>query len=105
MEKIRWVLYTLDQTDTEKINAWRDNFAAFHASYDTHKHPHKPGSPGSTGHIAHTGPPVTPGQTLPALVTDDTAAPRLGLKVMLNGNDTYWATGVPEGTTEGHWHE
>lgn len=105
MKTIRWVLYTLDEADVEKINAWRSNFAAFHALYDTHKHPHKPGSPGSTGHVAHTGVGVGVGECLPALVTDDTGGSLLGLKVMLNGNDTYWATGVRQGDGPGCWRD
>src|ERR1700722_8737489 len=92
------VLYTLDQADVEKINAWRANFRAFNAAYAGHKHPHKPGTPGATGHVAHTGLDVEAGEEYPAVVTDARSGDgRFGLHVLLNGNDSYWATNVAEG--------
>jgi hypothetical protein len=99
------VLYTLDGTDAAKINAWRSNFRAHNAAFAGHKHPHEPGSPGATGHVAHTGLDAAAGQELPAHVTRTAAGNRLNLRVMLDGNDTYWATGVPHGSGPACWRE
>lgn len=99
------VLYILDEADAAKINAWRSNFRAFNSREAGHKHPHVPGKQGATGHIAHTGLETTAGDVLPAIVVDDKSDDgRLGLKVLLNGNDTYWATCVAEGMSPGEWH-
>ena len=97
------VLYQLDESDVPKINAWRANFRAFNASYAGHKHPHRPGQPGATGHVAHTGQDAVPGDVLPAMVITVPAAPRVNLKVFLDGNDFYWATSVPPGEGPGQW--
>ncbi len=100
------VFYTLDDADTAKINAWRSNFRVFNSRYAGHKHPHVPGTEGATGHVAHTGLEAEAGDVLPAMVVDAGAEDgRLGLKVFLNGNDEYWATGVPEGSGPGTWRK
>ncbi len=99
------VLYTLDETDAGKITAWRGNFRSFNSQFAGHKHPHEPGAPGATGHIAHTGRDPQPGEAFPATVVNvkDAASGRLNVRVHLDGNDDYWATGVPEGFTPGTW--
>ena len=97
------VLYMLDETDAAKIAAWRGNFRSFNAQFAGHKHPHRPGTPGATGHIAHTGRDPQPGELCAATVVNIAEDRRLNLQVLLDGNDAYWATGVPEGTAPGTW--
>lgn len=61
------------------------------------------------GAQAHVGNHVTPGDIIPAMVTRVTrvwGGDVVNLKVMLDGNDTYWATSVPfsEAHEPGTWH-
>ena len=97
------VLYQLDGHDAAKINAWRGNFRAFNAAYAGHKHPHKPGQAGATGHVAHTGLDAAAGDVCAAVVVAVHTPPAVNLKVLLDGNDDYWATSVTEGDSPGHW--
>ena len=48
-----------------------------------------------SGVVMHTGSMVFAGDILPAMVTRVRSNGVVNLKVMLDGNDTYWATEVP----------
>lgn len=54
----------------------------------------------------HVGNRVEAGDVYPAIVVrrwSDVPTPVIQLQVFLDGNDTYWATSVPEGDFEGNW--
>lgn len=76
----RFVHYTLDAEDAERINDYRDDF-------DT-----------ALGNTAH------PGDTFPLLVTRvfESDGPING-QVFLDGNDSLWVTSVHAGEGEGTW--
>lgn len=98
------VLYRLDLYDAEQINARRANFQAFnHSGRAGHKHPHDRDIRAASGHVAHIGTPVSAGQLVAAQVCDVSCSPRLNLRVLLDGSDVHWVTGVAEGTEHGTW--
>jgi hypothetical protein len=98
----RVVHYTLNNADAQAINVRRADFQAFQRS---HAHPHEPGQPGATGHVAHVGNTAVAGQVFPATVVRvfDPSTTTANLQVLLDGNDTYWATSRVEGDTAGTW--
>jgi hypothetical protein len=98
----RTVLYRLHAGDAEQINRLRDDFAAFNRS---HRHAdHEPGSfPGRSGHIGHFGNQVSEGDSYPAVVVRTFGGSTVNLKVLLDGNDDYWATSRAEGDEPGQW--
>ena len=95
----RIVHYALTEQDAASINVRRADFRAFEAG---HKHPHEAGQPGASGHIAHVGNHAEAGQVYPAMVVR-CFDPSVNLQVMLDGNDTYWATSRTEGDGPGYW--
>jgi hypothetical protein len=97
------VLYTLDAADVEQITARRANFQLHNQGRSGHKHPHSRDVHKASGHIAHIGTPVTMGDVLPAVVTRVPDPPNANLRVLLDGSDTQWATGVPPGDGPGAW--
>lgn len=99
------VLYTLSDGDAAAINTRRVDFQAFQRR---HAHPHEAGQPGATGHQAHVGNTAYAGQVFPAHVvavfpggTEVNGV--CNLHVLLDGNDSYWATSRVEGETPGTW--
>jgi len=98
----RIVHYTLNDADATAINVRRADFQAFQRS---HAHPHEAGQPGATGHVAHVGNHAEAGQTYPAVVVRvfDPSVTTSNLQVLLDGNDTYWATSRLEGEGPGTW--
>lgn len=98
----RIVHYKLAQFDADAINRRRADFEAFNRS---HVHPHEPGQPGATGHQAHVGNHVQAGEVYPAIVVRvfDPSVSTANLQVLLDGNDTYWATSRVEGDGECQW--
>lgn len=95
------VLYTLSAGDAEQINRRRDDYAAFrrNAATDTQ------GENGRNGHQGHFGNHAAEGEQYPATIVrvfhpETTTA---NLQVMLDGNDTYWATSSTLGEGPGHY--
>ncbi|MDT7847182.1 hypothetical protein [Streptomyces justiciae] len=87
------VLYRVTAADADGINRRRKDF-------------HDNGSAESrTGFIGHFGNWVREGDLFPAVVVQVHAESVVtcNLQVLLDGNDTYWATSRPEGTSTGTW--
>ncbi|HEY8985680.1 MAG TPA: hypothetical protein VIU15_39680 [Streptomyces sp.] len=87
------VLYRLTEADATAVNRRRRDF-------------HENGSVDSrTGFIGHFGNWVEEGAVFPALVVQVHAESTVtcNLQVLLDGNDTYWATSRAEGDGFGQW--
>lgn len=98
----RIVRYTLSEQDAAAINKRRDDFSAYQRAAA------KSGDPtaGTSGHIGHVGNHAAAGQVYPAVIVriwDTAPEPGCNLQVLLDGNDTYWATSRHEGDGNGHW--
>lgn len=83
----RVVHFTVSQEDADKINKRREDFA---------KHYRKHPSIEPTGYVAHYGNQVRSGDVFAATIVR-VFPTAINLQVLLDGNDTYWATSVPEG--------
>ncbi|TMR18530.1 hypothetical protein ETD86_21505 [Nonomuraea turkmeniaca] len=101
----RIVHYTLGEQDATAINRRRADFEAFRRSLVG---PQEPGMPGADGHQAHVGNTTRAGDVYPAVVvrvfpggTESNGV--CNLQVLLDGNDTYWATSRTEGDGEFRW--
>jgi hypothetical protein len=92
----RIVLYTLTRADADAINRRRRDYAA-HAE-----------ALGTPGWQAHVGNKVYVGATFPMVVvrvfTRGTGAALVNGQVLLDGNDTLWATSRIEGDGVGEWY-
>ena len=97
----RIVHYRLTHTDVVNITRRRADFM------------HHRGATGysNTGYVAHFGNPVREGQAFPAAIvrtwpedhiSGDTV---VNLKVLLDGADDLWVTGIQQGLGEGQWSE
>lgn len=89
----RVVHYTVSQEDADKINKRREDFAEHLRKYPSFE---------PTGYIAHFGNTVKEGDTFTATIVRawPTSA---NLQVLLDGNDTFWATSVSEGEGPRTW--
>ena len=95
------VLYTLTADDAKVINQRRDDHFSYLAK---HARPVRiPGEPGATGHIGHAGNQVHEGNQFPATIVRVWADDSVNLQVLLDGNDTYWATSRHKGDGHGEW--
>jgi hypothetical protein len=94
------VLYKLGSYDAAAINSRRDDASAFRRSING---PIEPGEHGRTGHVEHTGNTVTGGDVYPALVVRMFGSTSVNLHVLLDGNDTYWATSRMQGDEPCQW--
>ena len=97
----RIVHYKASAYDAEQINQRRSDAGQFTRSLT---HPIISGEHGRSGHVLHTGNPVREGDTFPAHVVavwGDGSV--VNLQVVLDGNDTYWATSRAEGDQPGFW--
>ncbi|OKI47317.1 hypothetical protein [Micromonospora sp. CB01531] len=83
----RVVHYTLNEFDAESINRRRKDFA-------------DQTTPGNTGFQGHVGNAAEAGHTYPAVVVRTFGGSAANLKVLLDGNDDYWATSRTEGEPE-----
>jgi hypothetical protein len=98
----RIVHYTLTAQDAEQVNRRRADFEAFNrANRDTASGPGE--FPGRSGHIGHYGNAAAEGDVYAAIVVRTFGADVANLKVLLDGNDDYWATSRPEGDGPGTW--
>ncbi len=96
----RIVHYKLGDYDAESINSRRLDAGAFNRSLTGQPHP---GERGRSGHVLHTGNQVAEGDVLAAVVVRTFGADTVNLKVLLDGNDDYWAISRPEGELPGQW--
>lgn len=91
----RTVLYKLSAYDADAINRRRDDARAANAGR------------ANSGYVVHTGNHVNAGDVFPALIVADwshgTPGGAKNLQVLLDGNDTYWATSRIEGDGECQW--
>ncbi|MEU3979583.1 hypothetical protein AB0F77_05645 [Streptomyces sp. NPDC026672] len=87
----RTVHYRVTQYDAERINKRR-------------KDAYKSGAYAEeNGTIAHVGNDVAEGQIFPAVVVRVWSGDLVNLQVLMDGNDTYWATSRSEGEDPGQW--
>ncbi len=96
----RIVLYTLGENDADVINKSRKDFNAHRRGEDYR----------DTGYVAHVGNDAHAGDICPAVIVrvfGDSPAETtvVNLKVLLDGDDTYWATSRSQGTEPWQWHE
>lgn len=96
------VHYTLTSGDAEQINRRRDDAAAFRLK--AMQSAVERGDWGRSGHVEHHGNAVGTGDVFPAVVVRTSPSTTVNLKVLLDGNDDYWATSRAEGHGFGHWH-
>lgn len=96
----RIVHYTLTSGDAEVINRRRDDADAFRRNLPGII---EAGERGRTGHIEHFGNYVAAGDAFPAVIVRTFGETTANLKVLLDGNDDYWATSCAEGHGFGHW--
>jgi hypothetical protein len=95
------VVYTLTEQDAQAINLRRsdhDSYRAKHAAAER-----VAGEPGATGHQAHAGNQVRAGDQFPAVIVAIWGPESVNLQVLLDGNDTYWATSRRGGGLHGEW--
>ncbi|MFJ4686422.1 hypothetical protein [Streptomyces sp. NPDC088789] len=87
----RTVHYRVTQYDAARINKRR-------------KDAYKSGAYAEeNGTIAHVGNDVAEGQIFPAVVVRVWSGDLVNLQVLMDGNDTYWATSRSEGEDPGQW--
>jgi hypothetical protein len=95
------VTYTLTSHDAQAINQRRLDANAFRRSL---AHPIEQGDRGRTGHVLHEGNSASEGQVFPAfIVAVFGSGTTANLHVLLDGNDTYWATSRQQGDDPGQW--
>lgn len=89
----RIVHYRLSEQDATDINRRRKDF---HTSG---------GAEDRSGFVGHVGNRVAEGEVFPAVIVRvrDESTVTCNLKVLLDGNDTYWATSRAEGAEAGRW--
>lgn len=90
----RIVHYTLSEQDAEQINRRRD---------DQREHAHRTRGADETGFQAHVGNHAAAGVVYPAVVVRFFGGAGVNLQVLLDGNDTYWATSRVEGEGPNTW--
>lgn len=96
----RIVHYVLTDYDAAAINKRRSDFQAFRSNFSG---PSDPGQAGADGHMAHVGNHAAEGQVCAAIIVRIFGGPAVNLQVILDGNDTYWATSRTEGAEPGMW--
>lgn len=84
----RIVQYRLSAGDAEQINRRR---------------PDGPRGADGNGSIVHAGNHAAEGHVCAAVIVQVFDAPYANLQVLLDGNDTYWATSRTEGEQPGQW--
>lgn len=98
----RIVHYKMAQYDADAINKRRADAVAFQRG---NPGPVTPGQLGASGHQLHVGNSIAAGDVYPAMVVRvfDPTSGTSNLQVLLDGNDTYWATSRKEGDEPGSW--
>lgn len=92
----RTVLYKIHARDAEAINRRR-------ADYGNYRRHLVPGSETPDGRQFHVGNAAHEGDVYPAIVVRTFGGTAANLKVLLDGNDDYWATSRAEGAEPGFW--
>lgn len=97
----RVVLYVLSESDAQAINRRRTDGGSIASRIKEDKWP--------LGAQAHIGNTVTAGDICPAVairVWSEDENPPVNFHVLLDGNDTFWATSRHEGGSKSHgtWH-
>lgn len=91
----RMVLYVLSEADADQINRRRGDAAREQAGQ------------AQSGYVVHIGNSAAAGDMYPAVVVRTFGGPAINLQVLLDGNDTYWATSRTETDADarepGHW--
>lgn len=87
----RIVHYRLCSSDAERINRRRKD------AYDSGSYRDQ------TGYMAHVGNQAIEGQEVPAVIVRVWDGGLVNLHVLLDGNDTFWATSRREGTDVAQW--
>jgi hypothetical protein len=112
----RTVLYTLKEADAVDINRRRTTGKEIADRIENNSVPlqsmplGKPIRTWPLGAQAHIGNPAYNGEVYPMIVVrvwPDEYGPHfdgVNGQVLLDGNDTFWATSVKEGTEPGTWH-
>ena len=86
----RIVLYKLSEDDAAQVNRRRVSTAG-----------HGEGWP--AGAQAHVGNPARAGDVYPCVVVRAWSDTNINGQVLLDGNDTFWATSRVEGDDDGQW--
>lgn len=97
----RIVHYTLNEYDAEVINKRRKDAENKNAAGVTL-------ASQELGAVVHVGNEVRAGDVYPLVITrtwGDTETSGVNGQVLLDGNDTYWATSRTQGDGEGRWRE
>lgn len=90
----RVVHYTLSEHDADEINRRRQEFRASGNAY------------AHSGFAGHVGNEAREGDVYPAMIVrifGDTPESAVNLQVVLDGNDTFWATSRTLGDGPSHW--
>ena len=95
------VHYRISDYDAQEINRRRTDAGAFTRTLAGSINP---GEHGRTGHVLHSGNSVSEGQVYPAFVVATFGGTSANLHVLLDGNDTFWATSRTEGSEPGQWY-
>lgn len=91
----RIVIYTLSQSDAEQINRRRTDTYSIKTMVDNDKWP--------SGAQAHIGNTVSEWNKFPAVVVRTFGGEYCNLQVLLDGNDTFWASSRCEGFGPNTW--
>lgn len=89
----RIVLYRMNSYDCEEVNRRRKDAWDQIEWHRTNK----------TGAQVHFGNKASPGQVFPAVVVATWSTTLANLQVLLDGNDTFWATSRGQGDDHGQW--
>lgn len=92
----RTVAYTLTEQDAEQINRRRRHARASDAAS------------GESGVVIHVGNDAHEGDVYPMVIVrcwGNSESSAVNGQVLLDGNDTFWATSRGQGDGPGRWHE
>ncbi len=94
----RVILYCLSENDAAEINRRRTTGGLIHERIQQDKWP--------LGAQAHIGNSVSEGDVYPGIVVRVWSGDMINTQILLDGNDTYWATSrhVSDGAVPGFYH-
>ena len=100
----RIVLYTLTEDDAVQINRRRTTGPAIAERIKNNSIENISLQRWPIGAQAHIGNSVTPGEVYPMVITRVWSDTTVNGQVLLDGNDTLWATSATEGAGPHEWH-